>query len=566
MSAVQEYASAGSFGFIKRRNSAKKESKDMSEKIIAFDIGESQLKIVCFSGTTRKNAVCAPLPENLVANGEIISMDAMADFIKETVKANGIPKGDAAVILPTTKVATRKVDVPAMTDVQLDYNLPYEFKDYLSQDKSEYYFDYSVEAMKDDPDGKGEEMSLFACAALKKTIEDYREMFRRAGFSLKSVMPEEIAYGALLSGNANIESDTCFVDIGYSAIRMYFFKEDIFSTRRSVKIGMKDLVLSLSESRGVTVQMAYEHMRSNYDNALTQPDSLTLYHSMAVEIMKAVNFYNYNNRARKLNKIYLCGGGAALDPIRDAIVELTDMDVLYASRIMPQGSHQSDAWLYAEAIGCAMEALMPKEPRTKGENYPTKRTVNLAKKESHKKSATTLGVGIAIIAVMAFCVAKFAVIDQFARESEAESAYSQVHSQLLEMQKKLDTYDEVEQEYHTYSRKWMTNGETNVSVDRMDVLDLIENKMMTQGTVESVNVEEDTVIVKMSGMNLKQISAMVSEIEGEEIVDNTELTIAETADVNAELNFSVTITLKHEEESTDAQGEESTAAGEGEES
>lgn len=71
-----------------------------------------------------------------VSGGEIVSMDAMADFIKEMAKENGISRGAAAVILPGTLVFTRNVTVPAMTDGQLLYNLPFEFKDYLTQEKN----------------------------------------------------------------------------------------------------------------------------------------------------------------------------------------------------------------------------------------------------------------------------------------------------------------------------------------------------------------------------------------------------------------------------------------------
>lgn len=86
------------------------------------------------------------LPDNMVSGGEIVSMDAMADFIKEMAKENGISRGAAAVILPGTLVFTRNVTVPAMTDGQLLYNLPFEFKDYLTQEKNKYYFDYAVRA------------------------------------------------------------------------------------------------------------------------------------------------------------------------------------------------------------------------------------------------------------------------------------------------------------------------------------------------------------------------------------------------------------------------------------
>ena len=84
-----------------------------------------------------------------------------------------------------------------MTDGQLLYNLPFEFKDYLTQEKNKYYFDYAVQDTVKDEEGNVKELQLFVCATLKSTVEEYRAMLRRAGFNLKVAMPEECAYAAL---------------------------------------------------------------------------------------------------------------------------------------------------------------------------------------------------------------------------------------------------------------------------------------------------------------------------------------------------------------------------------
>ena len=326
----------------------------MSANLIAFDIGESQAKLVWYVGNSKKKAVCAQLPDNLVSNGEIISMDAMADFLKDIAKQNGIPRGAAAVILPSSLVFTRNVDVPAMTDAQLAYNLPFEFKDYLTQEKSRYFFDYAVQSTEKGDDGAINQMHLFACATLKETVEDYREMFRRAGFKLKYAIPEEAAYAALLDPNGSTDgSDTCFVDVGYNAIRMLIYRGDVFVTRRTIDLGLRDVVQSLADTRGIDAHMAHEHLLSDYDDALTCDGSLEIYHNMAAEIMKAVNFYNYNNREQTLRCIYLCGGGAAIEPLRNAVAELTGMEMRSAAKLMPNGVAMKEPWLYVKSIGCA---------------------------------------------------------------------------------------------------------------------------------------------------------------------------------------------------------------------
>ena len=48
----------------------------------------------------------------------------------------------------------------------------------------------------------------------------------------------------------------------------------------------------------------------------------------------------------------------------------------------------------------------------KASKYPTKRTVNLAQRESHSRSTLTLTLGLVLIVVLSFCVANFGVLRQ----------------------------------------------------------------------------------------------------------------------------------------------------------
>ena len=126
-------------------------------------------------------------------------MDAMADFLRQAARDNGIPLTNAAVVLPSTEVFTRELTMPAMTEQQLRYNLPYEFRDFLTDEKSKYYFDYSMRDILRDQDGYPTEMTLLACAMLKETAERYRAMMRRAGFKLQVLTPSECAYAGVLA-------------------------------------------------------------------------------------------------------------------------------------------------------------------------------------------------------------------------------------------------------------------------------------------------------------------------------------------------------------------------------
>ena len=184
---------------------------------------------------------------------------------------------------------------------------------------------------------------------------------------------------------------------------------------------------------------------------------------------------------------------------------------------------------------------------------PTKIRINLAKRESRKKDMITLGVGIVLIAGLSAAVAKFAVIDQLDRLSRAEGAYNAVHVQYVAMQQAVADYPNVEERYRTYSRSWMLSGDTNglARVDRADVLDLVEARLLPYGRINTLSLRDSVMVVSMSGMNLSQISAMFERLQTEKIVASASLNMASTEekdDPNALLDFTITIALQPEQE------------------
>ena len=177
---------------------------------------------------------------------------------------------------------------------------------------------------------------------------------------------------------------------------------------------------------------------------------------------------------------------------------------------------------------------------------PSKTGINMNKREKRTGQVLTLAIGLAVILLLAGLVARFGVMEQYRRLSEAQSAYGEVHSQLAACQEKLTDYELVLTEYRSCSLDGMTEGEDQlITVSRQAVLDLVEGIMMPRGKVISVNILDDTADVEMSGMSLDQISAMFAVMEAEPIVRSVELNMAATEEntASAQLNFSVRIYL-----------------------
>lgn len=332
-------------------------------KIVGFDIGESSVKMVFFSGRELKKAVSVEMPDAMVSGGRILSMDAMADFLHDAAKGHGIPLAGAALVVPSSEVYTRAITMPAMTEQQLSYNLPYEFRDFLTEEKSHYFFDYSVRRIQRDENGHPKEMELFACAMLKSTVEAYRAMFRRAGFRLRVLTPTECAYGAVLSaylrraGEEAGEKDRCIVSVGHSSTHLYIFRGAEFDSRRQIDIGGRQLDEQIAEHCGVDVHLAGSYKLSDYNGVLESDYAHELYSRLAVEIVKAVNFYNYNNRDRELRDVYIAGGGGGMEALLRTVSEETKLVLHRADELLAPSVQTDEPWLYLRAIGGVNEGI-----------------------------------------------------------------------------------------------------------------------------------------------------------------------------------------------------------------
>ena len=204
----------------------------------------------------------------------------------------------------------------------------------------------------------------------------------------------------------------------------------------------------------------------------------------------------------------------------------------------------SEAEQFADSV--SNEAAPVETAPRKMVKCPSKTGINMNQREKRTGQVLTLVIGLAVILLMAGLVARFGVMEQYRRLSEAQSAYGEVHSQLAACQEKLTDYELVLTEYRSCSLDGMTEGEDQlITVSRQAVLDLVEGIMMPRGKVISVNILDDTADVEMSDMSLDQISAMFAVMEAEPIVRSVELNMAATEEntASAQLNFSVRIYL-----------------------
>ena len=331
----------------------------MSKQIVGIDIGEKSLKLALWTGDRIKAVAAVDLPDNLVAEGRVLSMDVMADLIKQTARENGMPGGNAAMVLPAGRVFVRTLTAPAADERQMQYNMGYIFKDYLSKNQSEYTFDYSIYELRENEEGVAEQRFM-ACAVETALIEEYRGLLKKAGFRLKCAVPPEVALSNVLRRGRPAEGkgeDICLVDLGHRATVLHMFHDGEPAAKNSLDRGSALLDELIANQEKVDIHMARSYKETNYNRVLNSSACMETYRALGVDIMKAINFFNYNHPGEGIADVYLCGGGAGSDVLRKELQDILGRPVLDAGRLLKSDSAVKVSGLYLAACGCAMNEV-----------------------------------------------------------------------------------------------------------------------------------------------------------------------------------------------------------------
>lgn len=349
----------------------------MAKSIVGVDIGYDSLKLaLCNRGRVKKYA-CVPMPQNLIREGRVVSPETLGELIRNTLRDYGIRCKDAALALPNETVFVRNVSMPRMTADQLAYNLPYEFRDYITEEMKDYAFDYAMITTRDEllrqpepaaegaegeaapgEDGGAGAMELMAVAVPHAVLDEYRGVLRKAGLKLVRIAPSLCAYQELIRDMPDddaLEKEYCILDLGYQAIRMYMFKGDKHIVTRVLEIGMNNIDNVIAESMSVDVHLAHTYLLTNHENCQNADYCLNTYNNIAVELMRAMNFYRFSNPDSQLNDIWLVGGGAVIAPLRAAIAETLDMTVHSADELVDGGDELEDCNALVQAVGITLE-------------------------------------------------------------------------------------------------------------------------------------------------------------------------------------------------------------------
>ena len=508
----------------------------MAKSCLGIDIGKDQMKLVLMKGENIVKTASVQMPEGLLKDGRIVSVETTGELIRKTMKENKIRCKEAAVVVSSGICFLRNVTMPEMTAEQLVYNLPYEFRDYITDELKKYVFDYSWGSEEEMPKGKKlkkaskkkkkeekpeeeenqkrNEMELLAAAAPLEVMEELRLMTRKAGLKLTFAAPEVSACENLLHYKLRNEQDKDkeygILDLGSTSSRLFIFKGDRHQVTRVIERGMEQVEELLADNFHIDIHLAHTWLLANHEDCIHSEVCQDAFSQISVELMRALNFYQFSNPDSRLEDIYICGGGASIATMRQSLEENLDVKIHEAGELLERmngsGDEASSLWMLAAGTALGRTAHAPKKQ------------INLALAGQKKKHYFVAIPAIGAIVVAAGVIGKVAVADRLVKMSEAQSAASELQKQVDDITAYIDSFGDLQETYAHYTYQGLNADELSY-LNRPEVLQLMKNVIFPKVTVSSWSVSGNQLTLPVTGENLSDINSLVQELEQVPIVD-----------------------------------------------
>ena len=304
----------------------------MTKDILGVEISTRKIKLIQVSQGKPVRYSEKEVPDGCVRDGLIVTWDAMEEVLRNAIKEGHFSTRKTAVVIPDTACYVRRLVMPVMTESQLLVNIPYEFRDVIQDDKENYRFDYSMIGMKYAAEGDEtpKEMEMLG-AAIKNTIMDhYTALFARAGLKLVKATPRIIALQQLIRAISkdNLSHDIAILDLGFHETKVDIFHNGNYEATRSIDQGMESVAKAVAEKLNCDDHIAIQYLSSNHGNVLDSQECKDVYARIAVEIMRAVNYYTYENPDNNLEKLYYNGFGSWIQPFIQEIANSVSLTLI----------------------------------------------------------------------------------------------------------------------------------------------------------------------------------------------------------------------------------------------
>jgi len=308
--------------------------------LIGVDISSTAVKMVelvdAGKGQPRvKRYAIEPLPKEAVLDGNLASLESVADTLQRCWKRLGTSTRFVALALPTSAVITKKITLPGnLREQDMEIQVESEANQYIPFALEEVNLDFQVIGP---APGSPDDVEVLLAASRKEKVEDRVAAAELA--ELKPVVMDieayaiQVAYELVIKQLPRQGADqiVALVDVGASAMKITIMKDNQQLYAREQAFGGSQLTDEIMRVYGMGPDEAENLKRSgtppdNYEAEILHP----FIENMAQEVARALQFFFTSTPFNEVHHILLAGGSALVPGVAEIVGQRTNVNTLLA--------------------------------------------------------------------------------------------------------------------------------------------------------------------------------------------------------------------------------------------
>jgi type IV pilus assembly protein PilM len=341
--------------------------------IVGIDIGSSSVKLVQLREARGRyqlvNFGMAILPPEAIVDNAIMDSASVVQAIRHLVESQKVKTKNVATSISGHSVIIRKVQLPIMTEEEMEASIQWEAEQYIPFEISEVNLDFQI--LGTDPKDPSQ-MTVILVAAKKDFVNDYLAVFKESGLTPVVMDIDCFALENAFEANYGIGEDevVALINMGASAMNVNILKGGGTLFTRDIQVGgnmfndeiQKRLGLNSEDAEKVKLGERVEAIDPAAVAAVVADAAETL----AQEVQRSLDFFSATSADEKVQKLYIAGGVAktaqvkaaleqrlgipveVLNPFQSIAMNEKDFDLAHIDAVGP---------LYTVAAGLAMRRL-----------------------------------------------------------------------------------------------------------------------------------------------------------------------------------------------------------------
>ncbi len=292
---------------------------------LGLDIGSSALKLVELKETKGGYVVTRcdfqEIPPDSIVDGQIINYQSVSAALEELLKRAKPHTKRVTTSIAGTSVIVKTVNLPMMTQDELEQSITWEAEQYLTVDINEVNLDFQILETRPEEN----QMSVLLVAAKKDIINDYVSVLSELKYQLVVMDVDCFAVQNIFEFNYPTEPGemVVLVNIGSHITNVELYREGKPVITRDISIGGNSITDEMQKVLGFSYEEAEEVKKKVSEGEETSDQILGVMKAgvdnLVGEIQRTVDFLMGSVGESDIARIVISGGASKTYGLREEL-------------------------------------------------------------------------------------------------------------------------------------------------------------------------------------------------------------------------------------------------------